>query len=99
MFGPDRCGATNKVHFIFRHKSPRTGEYVEHHMRNPPFPQTFDKFSHCYTAVIHPNNTVHLLIDGELRTTADLLSQTDFTPPVLPPKTIPDKDDKKPENW
>lgn len=28
MFGPDRCGATNKVHFIFRHKNPLTGEFL-----------------------------------------------------------------------
>ena len=28
MFGPDKCGATNKVHFILKHKNPKSGEYV-----------------------------------------------------------------------
>jgi len=26
MFGPDKCGGTNKVHVIFRHQSPLDGE-------------------------------------------------------------------------
>eukprot|EP00475_Leptophrys_vorax_P007268 TRINITY_DN145_c0_g1_i1.p1 TRINITY_DN145_c0_g1~~TRINITY_DN145_c0_g1_i1.p1 ORF type:complete len:618 (-),score=76.18 TRINITY_DN145_c0_g1_i1:431-2173(-) len=99
MFGPDKCGGTNKVHFIFRHKSPKTGEYVEHHLKTPPTPLTFDKQSHVYTAVVHPNNTLHILIDGEVKAEADLLSGKDFQPPVLPPKTIPDPEDKKPEDW
>lgn len=38
MFVPDTCGATNKVHFIFRHKNPKTGAYVEHHFKHPPTP-------------------------------------------------------------
>ena len=36
MFGPDRCGGTNKVHFILRHKSPKTGEWEEKHLKSPP---------------------------------------------------------------
>jgi len=97
MFGPDKCGATNKVHFIFRHKNPNSGKYVEHHLKNPPSPAG-DKLSHVYTAVIYPNNTLKLLIDGEEKKTADLLSE-DFEPAVIPPKTIPDPEDKKPEDW
>ncbi|CAM6096034.1 unnamed protein product [Calypogeia fissa] len=97
MFGPDKCGSTNKVHFIFRHKNPKTGEYVEHHLKSPPTPET-DKLSHVYTAVIYPNNTLKLLIDGSEKKTAELLS-ADFEPPVVPSKTIPDPEDKKPEDW
>ncbi|KAL2631672.1 hypothetical protein R1flu_016358 [Riccia fluitans] len=97
MFGPDKCGATNKVHFIFRHKSPKTGEYIEHHLKSPPTPVN-DKLSHVYTAVIYPNNTVKILIDGEEKKSADLLSR-DFEPAVIPPETIPDPEDKKPEDW
>ncbi len=33
MFGPDKCGSTNKVHFILQHKNPKTGKYVEHHLK------------------------------------------------------------------
>ena len=27
MFGPDKCGNDDKLHFIFRHKHPKTGEF------------------------------------------------------------------------
>ena len=33
MFGPDRCGGTNKVHFILRHKNPLSGEWEEKHLQ------------------------------------------------------------------
>ncbi|CAM6092843.1 unnamed protein product [Calypogeia fissa] len=100
MFGPDRCGETDKVHFIFRHKSPKTGEYVEHHLKSPPIPRS-DTSSHVYTAVIYPNNTLQLLIDGEeiYEKLPDLVSHEDFEPSVVPPKTIPDPKDKMPKNW
>ncbi|MCO5592846.1 hypothetical protein L7F22_046850 [Adiantum nelumboides] len=97
MFGPDKCGATNKVHFIFRHKNPKSGAYVEHHLKSPPSPIN-DKKTHVYTAVIYPDNTLKVLIDGEEKKSANLLS-SDFEPPVVPSKTIPDPDDKKPEDW
>eukprot|EP00250_Pteridium_aquilinum_P006488 c1639_g1_i1 orf=266-1897(+) len=97
MFGPDKCGATNKVHFIFRHKNPKTGKYVEHHLKHPPTP-IIDKQTHVYSAVIYPDNTLKILIDGEEKKTANLLS-SDFEPPVVPAKTIPDPDDVKPEDW
>eukprot|EP00271_Cylindrocystis_brebissonii_P013302 TRINITY_DN33038_c0_g1_i1.p1 TRINITY_DN33038_c0_g1~~TRINITY_DN33038_c0_g1_i1.p1 ORF type:complete len:587 (+),score=164.23 TRINITY_DN33038_c0_g1_i1:221-1981(+) len=98
MFGPDKCGATNKVHFIFRHKHPVTGEFIEHHLKSPPFP-TNDKLSHVYTAVVYPNNTLKIMIDGEVKKTANLLSSVDFDPPVIPAKTIKDPEDKKPADW
>lgn len=97
MFGPDKCGSTNKVHFIFKHKHPKTGLYIEHHLKFPPSPIN-DKLSHVYSAIIYPNNTVSVLIDGHVKKSADLLSE-DFDPPVLPPKTIADPEDKKPEDW
>ncbi|KAJ0548210.1 putative calreticulin/calnexin, concanavalin A-like lectin/glucanase domain superfamily [Helianthus annuus] len=53
MFGPDKCGATNKVHFILKHKNPKSGEYVEHHLKFPPSVPS-DKLTHVYTAVIKP---------------------------------------------
>lgn len=53
MFGPDKCGSTNKVHFILRIKNPVSGEYVEHHLDSPPLPIA-DKNTHVYTAVIKP---------------------------------------------
>jgi len=98
MFGPDRCGGTNKVHFIYKHKNPKSGEYVEHHLKYPPSVPT-DKLTHVYTAVLNPKNEVRILIDGEEKKAANLLSGDDFQPGIIPPKMIPDPNDKKPADW
>lgn len=96
MFGPDRCGATNKVHFIFRHKSPKTGEYEEKHLQGPPVPPN-DKLSHLYTLVIRSDNTYEIKVDNESKKSGSLLS--DFEPAVNPPAEIDDPEDKKPSDW
>ncbi|GFZ07902.1 calnexin 1 [Actinidia rufa] len=98
MFGPDKCGATNKVHFILKHKNPKTGEYVEHHLKFPPSVPS-DKLTHVYTAILKPNNELQILIDGEEKKKANFFSDDDFEPALIPPKTIPDPDDMKPEDW
>ncbi|KAJ8772386.1 hypothetical protein K2173_027563 [Erythroxylum novogranatense] len=98
MFGPDKCGVTNKVHFILKHKNPKSGEYVEHHVKYPPSVPS-DKLSHVYTAILKPDNELRILIDGEEKKKANFLSSEDFEPPLIPAKTIPDPDDKKPEDW
>jgi calnexin len=96
MFGPDKCGATNKVHFIFRHKNPKTGEYEEKHLENPPLARTV-KTTSLYQLVVHPNNTFFINIDGEQQRTGSLLE--DFAPAVNPAKEIDDPEDKKPADW
>ncbi|KAK8962877.1 hypothetical protein KSP40_PGU004498 [Platanthera guangdongensis] len=98
MFGPDKCGSTNKIHFILKHKNPKTGEYVEHHLKYPPS-VPYDKLTHAYTVVIRPNNDLLILVDGEEKKKANFLSGNDFDPAIVPPKTIPDPDDTKPEDW
>ncbi|KAH9705732.1 calnexin 2-like [Citrus sinensis] len=98
MFGPDKCGATNKVHFILKHKNPKSGEYIEHHLKNPPSVPS-DKLTHVYTAILKPDNELRILIDGEEKQKANFLAADDFQPPLIPEKTIPDPDDKKPEDW
>jgi len=99
MFGPDKCGETNKVHFILRHKSPKTGEWEEKHLVTPPVPNVSDKQTHLYTAIIGTDNVVKILVDNEEKKRADLLSPTDFKPPVNPPKEIDDPADSKPTDW
>ncbi|KAI3512756.1 hypothetical protein L1887_20075 [Cichorium endivia] len=98
MFGPDKCGATNKVHFILKHKNPINGEYIEHHLTSPPSVPS-DKLTHVYTAIINPGNELRILVDGEEKKKANFLSTKDFEPTIIPEKTIPDPDDKKPEDW
>ena len=99
MFGPDKCGDTNKVHFILRHKSPKTGEWEEKHLVSPPMPETLAKDTHLYTAIVGTDNSVKILVDNVEKKTASLLSDTDFKPTVNPPKEIDDPDDKKPDDW
>jgi len=96
MFGLDLTCPGTKVHFIFRHKSPKTGEIEEKHLKVPPRP-SIEKFTNLYTLIVHPNNTYNVLINGESDKTGSLLE--DFEPPVNPPKEIDDSEDKKPEDW
>jgi calnexin len=51
MFGPDKCGSTNKVHFIFRHQNPKTGEWEEKHLVQPPAPK-ITKTTALYTLIV-----------------------------------------------
>lgn len=98
MFGPDKCGVTNKVHFILKHKNPKSGEYIEHHLKYPPT-VPFDKLSHVYTAVLKPNNELTISVDGEEKKKVNFLNSDDFEPSLIPEKIIADPDDKKPEDW
>merc|ERR1719150_2361171 len=98
MFGPDKCGSTNKVHFIYRYQNPVTKEYSEHHLESPPSPAgTSDKRSHLYTLVVRSDNTYEIFVDKETKKSGSLLE--DFDPPVNPPKQIDDPEDSKPEDW
>ncbi|KAJ5638005.1 Calnexin [Penicillium lividum] len=96
MFGPDKCGATNKVHFIFRHKNPKTGEYEEKHLKTPPVART-SKVTSLYTLIVKPDQTFEILVNGESVKEGSLLE--DFAPAVNPEKEIDDPKDKKPTDW
>ncbi|KAH8884474.1 calnexin [Thozetella sp. PMI_491] len=96
MFGPDKCGHTNKVHFIFNHKNPKTGEYEEKHLSSPPSARIV-KTTELYTLIVHPNNTYVIQQNGEQVKTGSLLE--DFAPAVNPEKEIDDPKDKKPDDW
>ncbi|GFZ50221.1 Calnexin homolog [Saitozyma sp. JCM 24511] len=96
MFGPDKCGSTNKVHFIFRHKNPITGEWEEKHLVNPPAPK-ITKTTALYTLIVNPDQTFEIKINDESVRTGSLLE--DFNPPVNPPAEIDDPEDFKPETW
>lgn len=96
MFGPDKCGSTNKVHLILRHKKP-SGEIEEKHLTSPPSLAKLDKLPHLYTVVLKPDNSYKVLVDNEVKKEGSLLE--DFTPPVNPPKEIDDPEDFKPKDW
>ena len=63
MFGPDRCGSTSKVHFIFRHKNPITGEVEEKHLQSPPSPK-ITKTSALYTLIVRSVSLASFLSDA-----------------------------------
>mmetsp|Transcript_10972 Transcript_10972/g.40861 ORF Transcript_10972/g.40861 Transcript_10972/m.40861 type:complete len:420 (-) Transcript_10972:529-1788(-) len=88
MFGPDICGATKKVHFIFSYK----GKNLD--WKKNVVPET-DKLTHIYTAIVHPDNTYEVQVDGVKKESGKLEEDWDF----LPPKIIPDPEDKKPADW
>ncbi|KAF9245659.1 Calreticulin family-domain-containing protein [Melanogaster broomeanus] len=87
MFGPDLTCPGNKLHFIFRHKNPITGESEEKHLSD----------TNVYTLIINPDNTYEVKFNGDLQNSGNLLE--DFTPPVNPAMEIDDPEDKKPEDW
>jgi calnexin len=96
MFGPDKCGSTNKVHFIVNHKNPKTGEYEEKHLKSPPAARIVPT-TELYTLIVHPNNTVIIKLNGDQVKEANLLE--DFAPSFNPEKEIDDPKDTKPETW
>jgi len=96
MFGPDKCGSTNKVHFIFNHKNPKTGEYEEKHAKGAPMARIV-KQTALYTLIVKPDNYFEIRIDGTRVKNGTLLE--DFEPSVQPPQEISDPDDTKPDDW
>uniref|UniRef100_UPI003AAC120E calnexin n=1 Tax=Centroberyx gerrardi TaxID=166262 RepID=UPI003AAC120E len=100
MFGPDKCGEDYKLHFIFRHKNPKTGEFEEKHAKKPDADlRTYytDKKTHLYTLVLNPDSSFEVLVDQTVVNSGSLL--TDVTPPVNPTAEIEDPDDHKPDDW
>jgi len=96
MFGPDRCGGTDKVHFILQHQNSKTGKWEEKHLKEPAHVPS-DHLTHLYGLIINPDNTFEVQVDGVKKASGDLL--TDMSPPINPPKDIDDPEDKKPEDW
>ncbi|XP_063116865.1 calmegin isoform X1 [Cavia porcellus] len=100
MFGPDKCGEDYQLHFIFRHRHPKTGVFEEKHAKPPnvDLKKFFtDKKTHLYTLVMNPDDTFEILIDQIVVNKGNLLE--DVVPPVNPPREIEDPNDKKPEEW
>lgn len=97
MFGPDKCGNENKVHFIIRHQNPKDFSVEEKHMNPRPNMKIESKLSHLYTLYIRKDNSFEVSIDQEVVHTGNIL--TNFTPAINPPKEIDDPTDIKPSDW
>ena len=61
----------------------------------PHFLLQDDEFTHLYTLIVRPDNTYEVKIDNKKVEGGSLDEDWDF----LPPKTIPDPEAKKPEDW
>lgn len=96
MFGPDKCGSTNKVHFIVNHKNPKTGKYEEKHLMSAPSANIV-KTTELYTLIVNQNNTYAIKRNNNLIKEGSML--TDFAPAFSPEAEIDDAEDKKPEDW
>lgn len=96
MFGPDKCGSTDKVHFIFQHKNPKSGNWEEKHFKEAPS-VPYDQLTHLYGLIIRPDNSFDIQIDGVSKASGNLL--TSMQPSVNPMKEIDDPADTKPGDW
>ncbi len=96
MFGPDKCGSTNKVHFIFKRKNPNTGEYEEKVLKVAPMARIV-KTSVLYTLILKPTQEFEIRIDGEVVRAGSLFDRHFFD--INPLEKVVDKDDKKPSDW
>jgi len=88
MFGPDICGSTRRVHFILNNGGTN-------HLINKNIPCETDTFTHVYTAILHPDNTYSVLVDGAEREKGSL--EEDWS--ILKPKKIDDPSVSKPSDW
>lgn len=99
MFGPDKCGSDNKIHFILRRKNPISGEYEEKHLGNSPMSRT-GKLSTLYTLILKKNQDFEIRINGDVAKAGNLIKNPKLMKPSLnPPKEIIDEHDFKPLDW
>ncbi|KAF5110373.1 hypothetical protein DV453_001028 [Geotrichum candidum] len=98
MFGPDKCGSTNKIHFIIRRKNPITGDYEEKHLNNPP-PALLNRLTNLYTLVIKENQDFEIRVNGQIIRAGNLLDDNVMAPSINPPREIDDENDTKPSDW
>jgi calnexin len=96
MFGPDKCGETDKVHFIFQHRNLLTGGYEEKHFVDAPRTDLNESGAR-YQLVVNATNKFQISVNGRPVAFGNLL--LDFKPPVNPPREIDDPTDKKPADW
>lgn len=99
MFGPDRCGTNDKVHFIITRINPITGISEEKHLSQPPMSNN-SPLSTLYTLVFKKNSDFEIRINGGVVKSGNLLEKPHLLKPRLnPPKEIIDELDIKPNDW
>merc|ERR1739848_503089 len=102
MFGPDKCAADYKLHFIYNYQHPKTGEFEEKHLAKKPDAEVLKKaYSHAsphvFKLVVSKDNSSSLSVDDKVVSSGNLLE--DMQPAINPEKEIVDESDSKPETW
>jgi len=100
MFGPDRCGTEEKLHFILRHVHPVNDAIEEKHARKPSdFGSKHFEVgkTRLYRLVIHPDSSFEISVDKEVLKKGHLLQ--DMEPAIVPEEMIDDPEDSKPADW
>lgn len=99
MFGPDKCGANDKVHLIINHENPITGVGEEKHLTRFPLSRS-TKVSTLYTLILKSNADFEIRINGDVAQAGNLIEQPYmFEPTFNPPKEIVDGDSMAPSDW
>ena len=78
MFGPDRCGDNNKVHFILRHQNPVSKEWEEKHFESdtPVRPAVRTGMRWCFSTRTHMPSHFYLPCSRcSVQSTVELPSQ------------------------
>ncbi|EFA78842.1 calnexin [Heterostelium album PN500] len=96
MFGPDKCGSDNRIHFIVQSKNPITKTFQEKLIEAKPAVKT-DTLSHLYSLHIKPDNTFVIYLDQV--NVYEGSFHKNFVPAFNPPKEIDDPSDHKPVDW
>lgn len=95
MFGPDKCGTNNKVHFIIQYQNPVSKVWEEKHF-NTTIAIMSDKLrTHLYTLHIKSNNDFEIYIDKKEVGKGNLL--THMVPPINPAAEIEDVTHTQPD--
>jgi len=75
MFGPDICGyGTRKVHFILNKRGTN-------HLIRDDIPCETDELTHVYTAVLSPDNTFKVYVDGSEKKKWNYSGPLGYPPP------------------
>ena len=96
MFGPDKCGSENKVHFIVKYENEISHEIIERHLISRP-QMVLDSDSHWYQLRVYRNNSFAIFIDNEEMSSGPLAEE--FSPSFQEDERILDENDFKPSDW
>jgi calnexin len=95
MFGPDKCGTNNKVHFIIQYQNPVSKVWEEKHFNTTVAIMSDKLKTHLYTLHVKSNNDFEIYIDKKEAAKGNLL--THMVPPINPAAEIEDVTHTQPD--